>query len=94
MSEPEIDTHAVIMLQAEAMKRGGMVMWTVYAKPRDYPTGYVARMFEIIGGRSGPTHRAMYSLDLEPIQEKLERAGLARLERDETDEPHIIEVWI
>jgi hypothetical protein len=33
-------------------------------------------------------------LDLEPIREKLERAGLTKLMRDESDEPHIVESWV
>jgi len=33
-------------------------------------------------------------LELEPIREKLARAGLVRLDRNPDDEPQIVETWL
>jgi hypothetical protein len=88
------DGFEIVIVQAEAAKRGRVSIWNVYDRPRDYPTGFVAKMFEL--GRAGPqpTPYALRSEELEPIREKLSRAGLVYLPRDDADEPQIIESWI
>jgi hypothetical protein len=88
------DVFEIVIIQAEAMKRGVLTMWTVYAKPKDYPNGFVARLFEVTGPEPKATHYTLKSLNLEPIQEKLTRAGLVCLTRDPSDEPQIVECWL
>jgi hypothetical protein len=51
-------------------------------------------MFELSAAGAQPTQYAIRSEDLEPIREKLSRAGLACLPRDDGDEPNIVETWI
>jgi hypothetical protein len=49
------DLFEIVVVQAEAAKRGRASIWTVYAWPKDYPTGFVARMFEVSSRRSTPS---------------------------------------
>jgi hypothetical protein len=48
------EIHQIIIVQAEAAKRGVLTIWTVYEKPRDYPTGWIARMHEVAARSSSP----------------------------------------
>lgn len=88
------DVFEIVVLQAEAMKRGVLTMWTVYERPKDYACGFVARLFEITGPEPKATHFALKSIELEPIREKLTRAGLVKLTRSPEDEPQIVESWL
>jgi hypothetical protein len=88
------DAFSIVLIQAEAAKRGRLTIWTVYERPRDYPCGFIVRAFEISSTGPQPTGHVIKCLDLEPIREKLQRAGLTRLMRDEKDEPQIVESWI
>lgn len=88
------DAFDLVIIQAEAVKRGVLTMWTVYEKPKDYPIGWIARMFEITRAGPKPTGSVIKCAELEPIRMKLARAGLMRLMRDESDEPQIVETWL
>jgi hypothetical protein len=94
IDEAKDDVYEIVLIQAEAIKRGRLTIWTVYERPKDYPIGYVARAFEITSTGPKPTSHAIKCLDLQPIQEKLMRAGLTRLMRDDNDEAHIVESWV
>jgi hypothetical protein len=66
-------------------------IWTVYDHPIDYQHCYVARQF--IGEK--PTNSIMVSADLEVLREiLLVQMGLTRVERDERDDPVILETWL
>jgi hypothetical protein len=88
------DALSIVIIQAEAAKRGRLTIWTVYERPRDYACGFIARAFEVTSTGPEPTGHVIKCLDLMPIQEKLHRAGLTPLPRDENDEPQIVESWI
>jgi len=88
------DVFEIVIIQAEAAKRGVLTIWTVYERPKDYPIGWIARMFEISGAGPKPTGRVIKCAALQPIREKLIRAGLTCLPRQEGDEPQIVESWI
>lgn len=88
------DVYEIVIAQAEAVKRGALSMWTVYERPTDYLCGFVARRFEVSGQNPTPTQMTLKCLELEPIREKLSRAGLVRLTRNEDDEPQIVETWL
>lgn len=88
------DAFDLVIVQAEAVKRGALAMWTVYEKPKDYPIGWIARMFEVTGAGPRPTRYVIKSAELEPIRMKLARAGLFRLNREPGDEPQIVETWL
>jgi hypothetical protein len=87
------EIYDIVIAQAEAVKRGALSMWTVYERPKDYACGYVARRFDVAGAVT-PTAMTLKCLELEPIREKLARAGLIRLDRNEDDEPQIVETWL
>jgi hypothetical protein len=69
------EIYRIIIIQAEAAKRGVRTIWTVYEKPRDYPTGWIAKMHEADGAVVKPTGYVIKAVELEPIREKLARAG-------------------
>ena len=92
--EAELDAFAIVLVQAEAVKRGVLTMWTIYKRPKDYPIGFVARMFEAAGPEPKATAMSMKSVTLEPIREKLAKAGLVCLTRSPDDEPQIVETWL
>jgi hypothetical protein len=84
----------IVIVRADAAKRGRASIWTVYDRPRDYPTGFVAKMFEISSAGPCPTQYAIRSEELEPIREKLTRGGLICVPREEGGEPHVVETWV
>ena len=88
------DAFDIVLAQAEAAERGVLSMWTVYERPTDYACGFVARRFEVTGKGPTPTQMTLKCLELEPIRERLARAGLIRLARNEEDEPQIVETWL
>ena len=88
------EIHQIIIVQAEAAKRGVLTIWTVYKKPRDYPTGWIARMHDVDGAVVKPTGHVIKAVELEPIREKLARAGLVCIPRQEGDQRQIVESWI
>jgi hypothetical protein len=88
------DAFHVIMANADAMKRGALAIWTVYARPPSYPDGYIARLHEVAKGEPIATDKAVAGPALEPIREIFLKAGLVKLARDPGDEPQIVESWI
>jgi hypothetical protein len=90
---PEIEAFDVLMAQAEAAKRGGLAIWTVYDRPKDHPDGFIARMHVIEQGASRPTDKTLKG-ELEDIRQVLWKAGLMKLSRQEGDEPQIVESWV
>jgi hypothetical protein len=79
----------VLMLNADAVKRGVLPMWTIYDRPKDHPDGFIARRFESIM----PTADTLTG-ELEELREIFINAGLFKLPRSEGDEPQIVETWI
>ena len=84
---------AIIEANRRAAKKGVLSMWTVYDKPKDHPTEFVARRFDCTA--QGP----LATLDawvgpLELIRETLSQAGLICMQRHPDDEQHIIETWL
>lgn len=70
-------------------------IWTVYDKPRDFPTMFVARRFEITGAPDPQaTSDIIVASELAPIRDMLMRRGLIALQRSKSDEPHIVECWL
>lgn len=85
----------------------GLVLWTIYRRPRDYPRGFVVRRSQT-GGRQCPqcvanvphgtpaqpcgfADRLAISLDLARAAIPL---GLARQPRHPLDDASIVEVWL
>lgn len=68
-------------------------MWVIYEKPSDYPESWVARQWAIYDVPQ-PTPTALVSPALEPLEDILRNHGFSKLDRLETDEPHILSTWI
>lgn len=71
-----------------------LVMWTIYDHPSDYPSGYIARMFEVTAAGPRPTFNVITSPSLESLRRKFEEKGLIRTPRDEMDDPVVLETWL
>jgi hypothetical protein len=70
-------------------------LWTLYDHPSDHPEAVVARRWSIeADGDFRPEALAILSDELEPLRSIMVRAGLNRLERNEVDDPAIIECWL
>jgi hypothetical protein len=83
----------VLMVQANAIKRGNLNIWTIYDRPTDYPHGHIARRFEVGKGEQIVTDHTLIG-ELDELRQTFERAGLTKLKRQEGDEPQIVESWI
>lgn len=70
-----------------------LTMWVVYDHPRDYPDAFVARRWEIAPGVMIATQDAHTAATLEAVRERIP-PGLYRINRDQNDEPQIVEVWV
>lgn len=64
-------------------------IWTVYQYPEDYPGKFVARCFDL----DKPTVAVIVADGLEDLRSLLPK-GLVRLERNELDDPVILETWL
>lgn len=87
---PDLDVNT---LHREALAREIMPIWTIYRHPADYPQGYVARLFAITAGKSGPTGNAIYADTLDEVRRSLP-PGLWRMRRMDGDQPQIVETWL
>lgn len=70
----------------------GLITWTIYNKPLDYPGGYLARKFDGMD----PTEEYFTSGDLEALRERVrvELGGHGVLmKRSKMDHPNVIETW-
>ena len=77
------------------MKRGETLsMWTVYDRPKDYPTLFVARRSELRSlGKIATTEDLRLAETLDDVRAKLP-PGLYRLDRMPGDDAKIVEVWL
>ena len=70
-------------------------IWTVYDHPLDYPSSYVARLFEVESGEVTVTKSIIIHDDLESLRNTLgSEMGLTRLARSDKDDPFIVETWL
>lgn len=68
-------------------------MWVIYDHPRDEPNHFVARRWDIQAGKALPTKVHLLSKDLNALRSALP-PGLCKMERDDRDDPVIMETWI
>lgn len=66
-----------------------MPIITIFNSPTDYPGKYVARVFDV----DKPTTLAAVADTYEELMQAIP-AGMVRLERNEKDDPVILETWI
>ncbi len=67
-------------------------IWTVYENPRDYPGQFVARKW-LAGRRVQATDEVRVAQSLQQLRECLP-PGLVCLQRQDGDDPAIVEVWM
>jgi len=71
-----------------------MSVWTLYDHPRDDPTCYVLRRFDIVRGSAESTDIVFRSTDIGWLRAVAIDMGLFRIDRSPGDEPQIVESWI
>ena len=82
------------MSEIPRLDEARLQIWTIYDRPSDYPSNYVARLSLVGAGGSQPTEHLLISTDLWALRGQLAAYGLTCLARDPNDEPHIVEVWL
>jgi hypothetical protein len=68
-------------------------LWTIYDHPSDFPDCFIARMSLISRAGMVMTRETITGATLEELRSRLPR-GLIRFNRDPTDDPVIVEVWL
>ena len=78
-----------------------MISWTIYDHPKDFPLTYVARKFDLKGGKDTPTMEHITNDDLAKLREAVkirvaqENGGWPlRFARHPNDDPVIMETWM
>lgn len=75
--------------------KANLQIWTVYDRPSDYPSNFVARLSLVgPGGSTKMTEHLLVSTDLAALRGQLRRWGLHCIPRYPEDQPHIVEVWL
>lgn len=74
---------------ARLVKQTTMPIITVFKNPADYPGKYVARVFDV----DKPTNLAAVADTYEELVAAIP-SGMVRMERNEKDDPVIVETWI
>lgn len=68
-------------------------MFIIYEKPSDFPEHYVARLWWTLPEQHA-TNFTLRSRNIEEIRDLMEGLGLAKLMRNEEDDPVILETWL
>jgi hypothetical protein len=89
----EIDALYAVQLQASAISLSQLLIWTIYDHPLDYPEWFVARPQIIRPKTSGPIPMHLMAKELNTLRALLPD-GLVCLNRQPTDDPFILEVWV
>jgi hypothetical protein len=87
-----IGRSGITKLHIKAMQERDLLTWTIYDHPLDFPDSYVVRPFSSKLACPLTVHFAHAQLDV--VRGALERLGLTRLARSESDPPSVIETWI
>ncbi|WP_034256828.1 hypothetical protein [Adhaeribacter aquaticus] len=74
----------------------GLVLYTIYEKPSDFPEYYVCRKHIVLDdGTTSPQMKVLYKTkSVENIRATLQDMGLTCVGRQENDDPVILESWI
>jgi hypothetical protein len=94
---PTSDIERIRKMMWGAVQAGRLAMWTVYRNDPEYPGEYVARLFEVGRGVTGPQQNGsmLASPDLEILRHiLLVDLHLTVLPRSPEDDPNIVETWV
>jgi hypothetical protein len=73
---------------------GGLAIWVIYHRPKDYPDGYVLRcQYAMPDGTVKADSIAWQTESLEDAR-RLVPIGFTKMARHDDDDPHIVETWI
>ena len=87
--------RAIHDINIDMRERDILPMWTVYAKPKDFPDGFIARCFETCGGPPDPVPTGyVITGPLDLIRESMQRCGMHCMTRNEGDDPVVVETWL
>jgi hypothetical protein len=90
---PAIDPRTAQQIQYAAVRRGELLVWTVYDHPTDHPLMFIARPHLTTPGQEKPLPFYLEATSLQTLRLALP-AGLTRIERFPADDPKITETWI
>jgi hypothetical protein len=71
----------------------GLVFWTIYENPSDYPNKYVVRECTVLGGTIVHSPEAKVCDSLDAARQQVP-PWLVNIGRQPLDEPQIKEVWV
>lgn len=91
MSDVILTKETAQFLHSASDGNKGLLMWTVYQSPSDYPGLFISRPTNILTRTPLPSVLIAYSLT--KLREALP-VGLVRLNRQAEDDPVIVETWI
>lgn len=84
--------------QAAAIQRTAqpepLPMVVIYDRPRDLPTGFVVRKWNVLPGKLAPAELLGADLGELELARALVPAGMVNIGRDERDDAKIVEVWV
>jgi hypothetical protein len=83
-----------VTMRAHRVKTESLSIWTIYDKPKDYPEIFIARRFEIQAGEAVATTDIIRSPFLGTIRNHMQERGLYRIQRNENDDPCVVECWL
>lgn len=86
----ELKEYPKAMVTDDTEMQNGLLIWTVYDHPRDWPDWYVARLFVNDRMRGN----MLLNRDLQQLRDELAMRGLTPLNRSPTDDPVILETWL
>lgn len=86
-----LTTESAARLHDDAAARGDLLLWTITARPSDYPDKYVARPHST--DAQTPLNCALFAPSLGELRAMLP-LSLSRLPRYVEDDPVIVEVWL
>jgi hypothetical protein len=76
------------------MSDNDLAIWTVYDNPTDRPGLFVARRFLVSAKGVRATETVCSSKTLDALRAVLAAQNLTRLDRNEDDDPVIVETWV
>ena len=71
----------------------GLMMWTIYAHPLDYPDGFVVRKWLVEGGRDPRDAGVLGRVGSLDDARALIPGGLTFMPAGEGDDPCVVETW-
>lgn len=88
------DTDSIDLLKvvSDYVRNGTMAMITIYEKPTDYPTKFVARVFTVNSSGAQATNFVKITDGLTDMRAAF--GSLMRLDRQPSDDPKIVEVYL